>query len=65
MGQLGLARLDRTVDIDGLELVAEVGRSLEESNQAPFDLQAHVCALGDRLLDHAGRLDGQIMTTTG
>lgn len=47
LGQGGLALLDRALEVDVLDLAAEVGGLLDDGDQAVLDLQVHLGAFFD------------------
>lgn len=59
LGQLHGTLLQRTLEIDILEVVAQVGFLVDDANQAILDLQVHLCALLNVLGQNARGLDGQ------
>jgi hypothetical protein len=52
-----LALLDGALEVNILDLLAQVGPRGDQADEAIFDLDIDVCALENRLLDRAGRLD--------
>lgn len=50
----GLALLERAVEIDVLDLVAEIGFLVDERDESVFDLEVHFCAVFDPLFEGAG-----------
>lgn len=55
-----LSLLDRALEIDILDLLAEVERLVDELDKAVFDHQLYVRALRNCLLDCSSSFDGQV-----
>ena len=60
-----VALLQRALEVDVLDRVAEVGRVLEDGDEAVFDLQVHFGALGDVLVQGAGGGYGEGFAAVG
>ena len=60
---LHLTGLERALEIDVANLLAQVGLGGDEPDEAVLDRQLDVCALLDRLLDHPLRLDDELFAT--
>ena len=58
-----LAGLDRAVDTDATDLLAEVDRHLDQLDEAVLYDQLHVSALLDILLHDTGSFDGEVVPT--
>lgn len=63
LGDAQDALLDRALEVDVLNLLAEVRLRADKANQAVLDLQEDVGALLDGLLDGTGSLDDELLTT--
>ena len=63
LGQGGLALLDRALEVDVLDLVAEVGILLDDGDQAVLDLQVHLRAIFDVLRKVTAGHDAEDLTT--
>ena len=63
LGQGGLALLDRALEVDVLDLVAEVGVLLDDGDQAVLDLQVHLRAIFDVLRKVTAGHDAEDLTT--
>jgi hypothetical protein len=59
LGQRGLALLDRALEVDVLDGIAEVGSLLDDGNQAILDLQVHLGAVFDVLREVAAGSDAE------
>ena len=59
LGQLHGTLLQRTLEIDILQVVAQVGFLVDDADQAILDLQVHLCALLNVLGQNTRCLDGQ------
>jgi hypothetical protein len=62
LGQGQLALLDRALEVDVLDGVAQVGRLPDDGDQAVFDGQVHLGAVFDIRSDVAARDDGEGLT---
>ena len=60
-----LALLQRTMKIDVLDLLAEIGSLLDQSDKTPFHNQAHVGALLNLLQQSTASIDGKSLTPIG
>lgn len=60
---LHLAGLKRAFEINVTNLLAQIGRGTNESNQTVLDRELDVCALCNLLLNVSLRLDDQLLTT--
>jgi len=60
LGDRNLSLLDGALEINILDLLAEVDNLVEKLDEAVFDHQLHVGALLDCLLNGSRRLDGQV-----
>ncbi len=59
-----LAALDRTLEVVAVELaqlLAQIGRGLDQLDEAVLDQQVHVGALFDVLVQDTGRFDGEVL----
>ena len=59
LGQRHGTLLERALKVDVLDVVAEIGFLVDDTDQAVLDLQVHLCALLDILVEDARSLDGQ------
>jgi hypothetical protein len=55
--------LDRALEINIFGLVAEIGLSIDESDQSIFDLQSNICLFVNGLQQSTNSFNGQVATT--
>ena len=60
---LHLTGLKRAFEINVANLLAQIGRGTDESNQTVLDRELDVCPLCNLLLNVSLRLDNQLLTT--
>jgi hypothetical protein len=58
-----LSLLNRALEINVFSLIAEVGLSIDESDQSIFDLQSNICLFVNGLQQSTNSFNGQVATT--
>jgi hypothetical protein len=61
--ECSLSLLDRALEINVFGLFAEIGLSIDESDQSIFDLQSNICFFFNGLQQSTNSFNGQVATT--